>query len=125
MSTTSATEWPAHLVAANGNVMCGRQVGGRYVCQGPIGAVHRGAFYFLPGIIPDRERPGWWKLAERARGKIAVDGIMPRFRRSVKASASGEQVLVWKAPELPARYPCQQCKCTARIDSAVLSSEKR
>lgn len=111
------TEWPARRTV-NGNVMCGRMVGGQHVCQGPIGEIDGSEFLFLPGIVEDPERPGWWRPTARSAQRIK-EGRMPRWHRTTRAT-SGEKVLIWKAPSLPARYPCPHCGCIAIIDSAVL-----
>ena len=112
------TEWLARRTW-NGNVMCGRMVAGQHVCQGPIGAVDAdGTFYFLPGIVEDLERPGWWRSTARSAERIA-SGRLPRWHRTVRTS-SGERALVWKSPQLPARYPCPRCSCIALVDSLVL-----
>ncbi len=113
-----ATEWRARRTA-NGNVICGRMVDGQHHCQGQIGAVWGSFFYFLPGIEEEPGRPGWWRPTARSARRIS-EGRMPRWHRTVSSSDTGERMLTWKTPSLPARYPCPRCHCIAVIDSAVL-----
>ncbi|MDQ3690002.1 MAG: hypothetical protein M3406_08220 [Chloroflexota bacterium] len=111
------TEWPARRTS-NGNVLCGRMVDGQHACQGPIGAIDdTGQFYFLPGVIEEPERPGWCNPTARSERRIK-QGHLPRWHRTVRAT-TGERVLVWKSPSLPARYPCPHCRCIAVIDESV------
>jgi hypothetical protein len=96
-------------------ILCGRQVAGRYVCQGEIAtvAVQRGPGRSVPGPFRDYVRlprgmfaePGsqpvhWRQTARAARGGNVNVG--PRYRMSRGTSW-------WSLPALPLTRDCPHC----------------
>lgn len=110
------TEWPARRVADR--ILCGRQVAGRYVCQGEIATVGHAygrdwarlprGLYTEPGSEP----PHWILQARVERGSPA------RPRRSCR---SGRPPRDYGYPALPLTRDCPHCRSRNAVTDATLA----
>ena len=130
------TEWLARRVGER--ILCGRQVDGRYVCQGELARVESllldGALakvftnnevVTLPtGYVEDPPSSHHWRLSSRARRQ------MQEHRQPVGTQRKFAGPPVTNVPDVPyvqRGFPgpdwsreCPHCGCTARVTSAVL-----
>jgi hypothetical protein len=122
---SSSTVWPARRVG--NRILCGRQVDGRYVCQGVIAFVTedwvRVRVMLPPGMVEDSPGSHVWRQTSRA-GQRAADGRGSVRRHLPK---EGTSPLPMNEPPIPWRRSCPHpgCRCTALVDSAVLELTQR
>jgi len=134
----SPTEWIARRVGDR--ILCGRQVDGRYVCQGELARVERlvagnsvragHEIITLPtGFVMDPPGSSHWRLTARSQRQQAA-GRKPSHRRE-----PGPDARIGSAPDVPRvlrglpgpnwTRECPHCGCTARVDSVVLGLAER
>lgn len=136
---TEPTVWPARRVGDR--ILCGRQVDGRYVCQGELAAVERPLI--IPGVNQEvitlpggytEDPPGshHWRRTARATEQAKAGRTPKGTRRSVRPpSAPPDPALPapvargFPGPLWTRRCPHPHCGCVARVDSAVLLSPQR
>ena len=106
------TVWPARRVRER--ILCGRQVDGRYVCQGFIAPVA----YFVDK--PRARRPSTSTvIEEQADGSIHLrETTRPRPPRNTPDGWTRWPLLKDFTRE------CPHCKCTAQVNSTVLESKQ-
>ena len=118
-------KWPARV--SGDRLLCGRQVEGRYVCQGEIavlmfssGGIRRAG---LRGFVEKPSGSGRWEPTVTGKEKLAAGYKRSAYKRRA-ITTDGRRVYPVKVPPLPWTRDCphQNCKCTALVDSAVLES---
>jgi len=117
------TAWPARRAGSHRDIiLCGRQVAGRYVCQGEIAYYAEddeggGMWYFPAGLIEDPPGSGFYREVTR------FDPRDPHWRRPQHVDPEGQKVNAWIAlvdERLPARRRCPHCKTLAQVSRDLL-----
>jgi len=142
---TPRTIWRARR--AGDRILCGRQVppgSGVYVCQGEIAVMHE-AWHAKPKVrLPaglavghplEPDDVAHWHETARARsqrgrgqkaaghGTVGESSTVAGHQARVPAWAvKTRHAPMWSAAAMPFTRDCPHCKCTARVDSAVLES---
>lgn len=117
------TVWQARRSGAN-RVLCGRMVGGRYVCQGDIAIVMGGAVWPPKGMVEEPPGSGFWRLTSRAARKLAA-GVQPyaqTMARHPDQRPDNWESPAYTAPPLPWRRQCPHCGQLAEVSERVLHS---
>ena len=123
---TRPTVWPARRAGRRRDiVLCGRMVGGQYVCTGVI-AYHvlspssLAGWCLPPGLVEDPPGSRFYRAATRFVAE------RPRFRRPVQPvvhlpdrTIGGYHPWV-RLDRLPVRRLCPKCRCVAEITADVL-----
>lgn len=112
------TTWLARSDGGS-HLLCGRQVAGRYACQGtiarleiePVGHV---VALLDGGFTEDPLEPGLWRLTAKAKRKLS------NGRRGPWRGGNPE----WTPPTLPWRRDCPHCGFVALVTADVLSSDQ-
>lgn len=118
--------WPARRVGRM--IVCGRQVSGRYVCQGIIGRIEADPLKRFPSGMMTTLPPGMKRIDQRSTHWVpnarAERALAHRPRLDPQATRSARLGGQW-APEF--RFPwtrdCPECKVLAIVDSDVLIFE--
>lgn len=113
------TTWPARQAGPGREqlLLCGRQVDGRFVCQGVIGIAVENDTLMLSGMTEDPPGSGDWRPTARARAKDSEG----RRAKTMRHETAGrfDTYLGWEADPLvmplPWRRACPHCGCMAIV----------
>jgi hypothetical protein len=103
-----STAWPGRIVGDR--VECGRQVEGRYVCQGILAEyLGDGRTGRVDGLHESPPGSNHWSLNARSKRKAELGGHSPRRH-------TGFEII------MPERWTrdCPHCGCVALIDATLL-----
>jgi hypothetical protein len=120
------TTWPARRVEDGpviGRLLCGRQVNGRYVCQGLVahtaseGIPARVRVMLPQGLVEDPPGSRFWRQTSRATQRASER--RGSVRRHVPKGDTTPQPL--NEPSIPWQRACPHCRSIAIVTEDVLS----
>lgn len=117
-----SAEWPARRTAT-GALFCGRQVDGRFVCQGEVGTTQSGVVFGPLGHV--QRDDGLMVEGSEARRKRLQGRASATYRRMPDADGEtfGEILdgLTRPVAKLPFRAVCPHCSVLVIVDERVVS----
>lgn len=135
--------WTARRSGAR--VLCGRNVSGRYVCQGEIARINRHGqaagdelsadpddghevVFLMPGYVEDPPLSGTWRPSARRRKmtgrgqSVTLNTDRQVGQRDAARMRTPASTAAFMPMRLPFRLPCPHCGMLAEVPVDVLSS---
>jgi hypothetical protein len=115
----SSKVWPARI--SGDRMLCGREVAGRYVCQGEIaflafaaGGQRRPG---LRGMVEEPAGSNHWQPTVTGKEKLEAGYKRPAYKRRL-TTPDGRRVYPVKVPDAGWTRECPHCACTNVVDGA-------